>query len=206
MPAPTSKGSKGPKVPKPKQRRRANVRHAKWDRAQYLVDALGHMEEIAEGAHIKESWQAAVRGKQAATQIREELDRMRELEAIESQPDTIEAQRSALLGRVRRLAFKAESDRSYVAAGTFLKLELDLLDVEKEKEDKRKQEQLEGVPDDTIIETFLGIILELPPKLQKRIAYEVGLRQAAEAASDPGDDAAAEEVDSQDDEGDLGEE
>lgn len=192
--------SKGSKVPQPKKRRRSNVRHAKWERRQYLVDALGHMEEIAEGAHIRESWQAAVRGKQAATQLREELDRLTELEAIEAQPDTIEGQRAALLGRVRRLAFKAESDRSYVAAGTFIKLELDLLDVEKEKEDEERQRNLEGVPDDVIIDNFLDIILDLPPKLQKRILYEVGLRQ--QVASEAADGELGED----DEEGDLGEE
>lgn len=89
-------GSSQPK----KKRRRVSKRHARMDREEYLVNSLVQIEQTVVEATDASSWQAVVNGKRLAVQLRDELDRYRELHNAKplSPEETIARMKESITG------------------------------------------------------------------------------------------------------------
>lgn len=147
-------------------RRKTTVR-ATWTRRQYLEDALAHYEQLARIAEKAESYQAAVRAKMQAVEVRSEIDQLDEAERVMDFPQNLDEHRHEVLRQVRKLRAAAEASNSFIAAAKLLQLEHQLVDAEEAR--RRNAEK----PDDRSLEEVLAEVEskleDLPPTLRVRL-------------------------------------
>lgn len=109
---------------------RASDRRRKATRLEYLRAALVELDELVQSAAADASWNAAVQAKARALQVRAEIDELEQTQAARKRRTvkrTTEAYYDDLLAQVSTIRIGAIAAGSWVAAGTALRLEADLL-------------------------------------------------------------------------------
>lgn len=109
---------------------RASDRRRKATRLEYLRAALVELDELVQAAAADASWNAAVQAKARALQVRAEIDELEQTQAARKRRTvkrTTEAYYDDLLAQVSTIRIGAIAAGSWVAAGTALRLEADLL-------------------------------------------------------------------------------
>lgn len=127
--------------------KRRTTNAAGWTRLQYLEHTLAELERVAAEASADGTHGAAVRAIERSLLVRQEIDKIRAVEAAETIPEGQEAHRDELLVEIRRERLAATAKGSHVAAATLLRLELDLVDrmpAPPEPERRSAEEVLEG--------------------------------------------------------------
>jgi len=141
-------------------RKLRDVKHAKCRDESYLVDALGQLEEIAEEAFVQGSYQAAVRAKTTALEVRERLEEHRALKAAATLPAYDEHLDELLVDtRKRRMSAKGQ------AVAALLKLEAELVEQRRAREEALEAARLAHLSEPELV-AFIGeALVSLPHKI-----------------------------------------
>ncbi len=134
------------------------------------MDALGQLEDLADQAQTDGSYQAAVRAKTQARQIRAELDRLDETARASEAPATTAEHELELMGEVRRMRLQAREAGSYVASANLLKLERDLVAERRAREEEERDRNLAHQDEEEILDAVLDAADELPDQLVRMLA------------------------------------
>lgn len=155
--------------------RRSNGRRARqpaaanWRRRRYLEDALAWYRDVADDAHSRDSYVAAVRARQAADAIRKEIDQIDAAAAAASVaiPETLDERFASLLVELRQLRAAATAGQSYVAAKDLLRVEADLVEAERARRDAENER---GRDLEALLDRLEKVLEGMPPVLRMRLA------------------------------------
>lgn len=159
--------------------RKKNPPQARWTREEYLLDALDHYETLARKAEVAKSWNAAVKAKDSARLVRDQLDQLRETEsrAADAAALDLEGHTEEILGETRRLRLGATAAGSYVAASKLIEQEQSLL---KELREERRQAEIDQMMEEdlgAIVSEISTLIKTLPDALLEELKQAIHDRE-----------------------------